>query len=484
MKHIYLRALNDTSLIQAIESAKWRVHFYAPGVSQAVAEALIQKKETFCIQKCALGKGLPFFRRDVAFNFRVVLDVSEESIKLGYGDAKAIQALWECDTEYIDDEFGRWLYHASNLRIGLLIVDNTSILFSPIARLMESQSLLEKIVPNGIVLPYELLLKSYQLPLVLMRTHLVTLADINRLISIPVKSREEIEEKVKTLEKITVEQRKELEKVKSTLSDKEEMLQQANKVVDDIENPPVKGIELSLAKFDVSRLVLKMPAKFLKQVDNRLDPREVDLRIKFDEESLSDSFRKALKDVQEQLDEIRKFYVLRVKYLEDSFVDKNKKEYRYEAVFLSLHEDELRGKIKALFDIVTKVKKGFENELREKVKQRVRTIFPELNHICDDELFGCFSELGDFIKKFNPHLEIKIVQLNPYAINSDSFKIGLFNAFAKKYEAETKNKSLVSNDLNIDCENLASYKNDDKIEVVDILYHNYKSSLKRTAVAE
>ena len=68
-------AINDTSLVDLVANAKQRVVFIAPGVSEVVAKSLQIKW------------------RELTHKMTVILDVSAEVCRLGYGDIEGLNLM-------------------------------------------------------------------------------------------------------------------------------------------------------------------------------------------------------------------------------------------------------------------------------------------------------------------------------------------------------------------------------------------------------
>jgi len=123
--------VDDAVLTDAIRSARQRLVFIAPGLHPPVALALAEAM-----------KRLP------AEAVHVVLDVDAEVCRLGYGDAEfkgmeIVQAAAEA--------CGLTINHHPGIRIGLLIADEATLVYSPVPRLIEAGSH-QPDKPNGILL--------------------------------------------------------------------------------------------------------------------------------------------------------------------------------------------------------------------------------------------------------------------------------------------------------------------------------------------
>lgn len=127
--------VNDASLIKLIGKAQQRVVFVAPGVHQAVAEAL--------------GKRLVEIDR---LQVTVVIDPDEEVCRIGYGDAKGLELL----SNYADRQSFA-LMAQPGLRVGVLLVDDVTLVWAPTPRSVESAPLgnaatSTERAPNGLLL--------------------------------------------------------------------------------------------------------------------------------------------------------------------------------------------------------------------------------------------------------------------------------------------------------------------------------------------
>ena len=108
--------VNDKTLCAFLVEAQQRVIFVAPGVSKLVAEVLAET-----------------WRRLGARAVSVVLDVDPEICRLGFGEEAAIDLL-----QLTANELNQSLCEQPGVRIGLLIVDDKTLVYSPTPRLVES----------------------------------------------------------------------------------------------------------------------------------------------------------------------------------------------------------------------------------------------------------------------------------------------------------------------------------------------------------
>jgi len=109
---------DEAKLVSLIESAKERVVFVAPGVSQLIAEALARKWTD-------IGPHA----------VRVVLDVDPEVCRLGYGTQEGLKLLRDRAAN-----LHTLVCHHPGVRIGLLIADEATLVYSPTPLLVEAGS--------------------------------------------------------------------------------------------------------------------------------------------------------------------------------------------------------------------------------------------------------------------------------------------------------------------------------------------------------
>jgi hypothetical protein len=119
-------AVDDDLLARRIVAASDRVVFVAPAVSTTVATAL----------------GDCFSRAD-RVSITIVLDPNEEGYRLGYGDREGLEQLQQLAGK---NHIG--LRSQPGLRIGLLVVDDYVLVWSPTPKAVEGQRIANE--PNGI----------------------------------------------------------------------------------------------------------------------------------------------------------------------------------------------------------------------------------------------------------------------------------------------------------------------------------------------
>jgi hypothetical protein len=128
-------SVDDSVLIQTVGQARQRLVFIAPGLRPPVARAL-----------AAAMQVLP------ADSIHLVLDVDAEVCRLGYGDKdfEGMRLLQEAAQSH-----GLTVNHHPGIRIGLLIADDLTLVYSPTPELIETESRQPE-KPNAICLRAEL----------------------------------------------------------------------------------------------------------------------------------------------------------------------------------------------------------------------------------------------------------------------------------------------------------------------------------------
>lgn len=121
--------VNDEVLTNFIRQARKKIVYVAPGVSKKVAEALGQRFPD-------LGK----------LSITLIVDLDAEVYRLGYGDLEGLALIKELADEHVLE-----LRQQPGVRIGLLIADDTTLVYAPTPRLIEAGSKQET-KPNAILL--------------------------------------------------------------------------------------------------------------------------------------------------------------------------------------------------------------------------------------------------------------------------------------------------------------------------------------------
>jgi hypothetical protein len=125
--------VDDGVLIRTIGRARQRLVFIAPGVRKKVADALASAMDVIPPD---------------AIHF--VVDVDSEVVRLGYGTLAGLEVL-----QSAADSHKTTLNHHPGIRIGLLIADDTTLIYSPTPLLIEAGSN-QPSKPNAIMLTAEL----------------------------------------------------------------------------------------------------------------------------------------------------------------------------------------------------------------------------------------------------------------------------------------------------------------------------------------
>ena len=120
------QAVNDDVLIDIIRCVRERLVFIAPGVRRRVAEAIVD----------AAGRLLDHG------TVNVILDVSAEVCRLGYGDIKGLKKIQEASsrTGFLGSQPG--------VRVGVLIADDDTLVYSPTPLYLEAEPEVAKEPPN------------------------------------------------------------------------------------------------------------------------------------------------------------------------------------------------------------------------------------------------------------------------------------------------------------------------------------------------
>ncbi len=127
--------VNDALLIELISKAQHRIVFVAPGMHQSVAEVL--RKRLAEIDRLQVT---------------VVIDPDEDVCRIGYGDAEGLKLL----SHYANHQSFA-LMGQSGLRVGVLLVDDVTLVWAPTPRSVESVPLGNAATPterspNGLLL--------------------------------------------------------------------------------------------------------------------------------------------------------------------------------------------------------------------------------------------------------------------------------------------------------------------------------------------
>ncbi|MDA1276711.1 MAG: hypothetical protein O2960_22055 [Verrucomicrobia bacterium] len=122
-----LTNISESDVIAAVKSARKRVVFLAPGLSEAVAAVLTEAWQRLPPEAVS-----------------VILDVDPEIIRLGYGTLEGLKQIQEAAALH-----GQLVCHQPGVRISVVIADDTSLIFTPTPLLIEAGSN-QPNQPNGI----------------------------------------------------------------------------------------------------------------------------------------------------------------------------------------------------------------------------------------------------------------------------------------------------------------------------------------------
>jgi hypothetical protein len=120
---------SDAALVDLIRKAQSRLAVIAPALTKQVADALVAR----------LGE------QDQLY-LTVVLDADPEVYRLGYGDPEALEIIRSASVEAQFD-----LREQQGVRIGVVISDETTMIFAPVSRNIEAGSTTEE-KPNAVLL--------------------------------------------------------------------------------------------------------------------------------------------------------------------------------------------------------------------------------------------------------------------------------------------------------------------------------------------
>lgn len=122
--------VNDDVLVDAINKATSKIVYIAPGISKAVALALGNRFGS-------LG----------TLSMTIIVDNDPEVYRLGYGETEGLDHI-----KKLSDEHMLGLRQQPGVRIGVLITDDTTMIYSPTPHLIEAGSTQDD-KPNAIVIP-------------------------------------------------------------------------------------------------------------------------------------------------------------------------------------------------------------------------------------------------------------------------------------------------------------------------------------------
>lgn len=118
----------DEAISELINQARERIVFTAPGISEPVARALVSRLA------------------DPSLSITVILDSDPEVYRLGYGSPEGLAVLKE---QFDANQFG--LRCQPGIRIGVLVADDKTLIYSPVPQLIEAGSTSTS-KPNAVLL--------------------------------------------------------------------------------------------------------------------------------------------------------------------------------------------------------------------------------------------------------------------------------------------------------------------------------------------
>jgi hypothetical protein len=123
--------MDDSQLMALIDTAQKRLVFMCPGLSLEVARVIADRWQ-------GLGPD----------QVKVILDIDPEVARLGYGSLEGLELI-----QKEAERLGVVVFHQPGIRIGLLILDESTIIFSPRPLLIEASST-QGFQPNAIWLDH------------------------------------------------------------------------------------------------------------------------------------------------------------------------------------------------------------------------------------------------------------------------------------------------------------------------------------------
>ena len=128
---ISIASIDEDQLKSLIATAKEWLMFMGPGVSMAIAAAIVDRWHVLGPERV-----------------KVILDVDPEVSRLGYGEIEALKIL-----QSASKEVGSVVNHQPGLRIGLLMTDQSTLVFAPRPLLIDGGTIHE-LQTNAIALDF------------------------------------------------------------------------------------------------------------------------------------------------------------------------------------------------------------------------------------------------------------------------------------------------------------------------------------------
>ena len=249
--NLILQRVDDSELIRRIDSANSSVALYAPGVSVAVAWALHRAA-------WRLGGAI-----------KVVLDVSQKSVDMGYLEPAAVEMIWKLQRDLSAQIF----FHLPGLRLGSLFVDEGwALVYAPVAKLMEDECY-EQVTrcPSGLeVAEGTCAIDVRELALVVVDESMVA-----RICDIKLKPAKSLSEIKAEYEQRIVDSEKKVDEAEKRAKDAEKRAEEAEKkAVEDYKNRfKIRKVEFSVRSQPtaIGRKRATIPSMFLVGIGNEAE---------------------------------------------------------------------------------------------------------------------------------------------------------------------------------------------------------------------
>ncbi len=359
--------INNTTICDLINDARWRVIYAAPGISIAAARSLIK-----------------FVSKSKNKELEILLDLDPEVCRLGYGEIEAIEII-------LKD--GINIRKCSGIRIGVIISDDKAYIFAPTPLLVEEEP--EIVSPNAISVAYE---QAKQL------VYSICPPKQDEVITNTMEQLSLIDFEVEDLTpeigntNITT---KELEKVKNELvicpPQKFDLARRLR-----VYHSYVQFVELKLIGCNIERHTITIPPKLL----NLTKKQEDQERLKATYRLLGEKSKISGKVIDEKVNNTRKKYVRSLGP-------------RFGSVILRQKKDEFLNEVNAARKELEKFRKQAEKKLRDEFdkckKELIKILMPGVVKNPPDDLIGSIITSKPTIAQANQYLESVLETVIPSA---------------------------------------------------------------------
>ena len=352
--------VTESLIKELIKSAEKRLTYVAPGLSTGIAEEFIKK--WFMLQPEAV---------------QIILDVDEEIIRIGYGSIHALQKLQKTAQAI---GFNAHVGHQPGIRIGCVISDNRTLIFSPSPLLIESGAD-DKPKTNGILLDY--------IPEEI-ATEVGIIEDVEQSETTSVLDKDEFDEDKLYAQKIGLEKvpTKQIEQIAENVDkDPPVAFDIARKVR--VFNSRVEFVEFELIGCDFKRRTIPLKSSFFAKNDKI--QRLLQARFKV--------FNELSEDIREKIGSINKY---KKELIKDNLVVLPK----YGTVILRENRQSFKEAVKKLkrmiVDFEKKSKDSLKKDLKKTVDDLVNEILPNIKDNPPQEwikLIGQSSNSEERLKK-------------------------------------------------------------------------------------